>query len=68
MEHSQYNVYQILQPNESPSEGFKIGRTLDDGVRIAKANLKVTPNAEGLTVEEVQVFIKENYPQPEIDF
>lgn len=67
MERSQYNVYEILQPNQKPSDGFEVGRTFQDGVRIAKANLKLNPNAKGLTVEEVQNFIKENYPEPEIE-
>lgn len=67
MEHSQYNVYQILQKGQEPSKGFEIGRTFEDGVRIAKANLKEHPNAKGLTVDEVKRFIDENYPTPEIE-
>jgi len=60
-------VFEILQKGQEPSEGFNVGRTFDDGVRIAKANLKEHPNAKGLTNDEVKEFINKNYPQPEID-
>lgn len=62
-----YEVFIILEKNEKAPKGFDIGRTFEDGVKIAKANLKLNPNAKGLTNEEVQKFINKNYPPKEID-
>lgn len=60
-------VFEILPKGQEPSEGFNVGRTFDDGVKIAKCNLKEHPNAKGLTNKQVKEFIKANYPQPDID-
>lgn len=60
-------VFEILQKGQKPSKGFNVGRTFEDGVMIAKANLKQNPKAKGLTIEEVKKFILENYPPKEDD-
>jgi len=56
-------VFEILQKDEKPSEGFAVGRIMPDGVQIAKCNLKLYPNTEGLNNIEVQEYIKNNYPE-----
>lgn len=56
-------VFEILEKGQKPSKGFKVGRELSDGKQIAKANLKLVPDAKGLTNKEVQEYIYKNYPE-----